>query len=61
VNVEVSCDAIRIQPEGFEHLGRRHWADRAVDDDAQRALFAMVANISEGAVKVGIRHIGHGD
>ena len=44
----------------FEECRQGH-VDRLVDDDAERALVVVLANVDQGVGKVRIRHARHGD
>ena len=56
----VLCARAHLERELAEDLGDSH-RRRPVDDDAQRPLLIVLADIGDGLVKVRVAHAGHSD
>ena len=51
---------LELEVDPIEQLAKSQ-ISRAIDDEAKRAAVIVVAHIDDRALKVGIRHRGHGD
>jgi len=52
---------ITSSPKRLEDAGDRGLSDRLVDDDTERAVFVVLADVDERMGKVRIGHAWHGD
>ena len=57
----LAADAFGVGAERLEQFGDRALLDRPVDDDAERAVAAMLGQQNDGVIEFRLAQIGRGD